>query len=253
MRLKRRTKIRIGHAVFVVLFFAALEALVQFGTFSRLVLSPPSEIVARLWVDFGAVELWESLATSVKEVAIAMAVSLVIGSALGLAFHRLATLRRAIEPWLVAFYSAPALLLYPVFQTVLESTSATVVAMAIVLGTAPIAINVAVGLAGIEPIWRKLGRSLMASPAQMMFMVLLPAAIPTVVTGFRLGLTFALIGVISLEFLLYSDGLGRLISWRYFVYDTDGVYAAILLVSAIAIAINAALNQLETRVRSRWQ
>jgi hypothetical protein len=49
--------------------------------------------------------------------------------------------------------------------------------------------------------------------------------------------------VIALEFLTYSGGLGRLISWRYFVFDTDGVYAVIVLVAAIAILINTPREQ----------
>jgi NitT/TauT family transport system permease protein len=110
----------------------------------------------------------------------------------------------------------------------------------------------AVGFAGIEPIWRKVGRSLNATPTQMLTRILIPAATPIIVTGFRLGLTFALIGVVSLEFLTYSGGLGRLISWRYYIFDTDGVYAAILLVAMIAITINALLTGLEQRVRGRW-
>jgi ABC-type nitrate/sulfonate/bicarbonate transport system permease component len=59
-------------------------------------------------------------------------------------------------------------------------------------------------------------------------------------------------GVISLEFLLYSGGLGRLVSWRYYVFDTDGVYSATVLVSTIAILVNARLNGVEAWVRRRW-
>lgn len=252
MRVSHKALIRIGHLLFAIVFFAALEMLVAGGAVSQLILSRPSDVALRLWRDFAGAEFWQSLATSVQEVIAAVLISMVAGSLLGLAFYRMGTFRRAIEPGLVAFYSAPALLFYPVFITLLGPGSATVITMAVVLGSTPIAINVAVGLAGIEPIWRKVGRSLLATPPQMLLRILLPAAIPTIVTGFRLGLTFALIGVISLEFLLYSGGLGKLVSWRYYVFDTDGVYSAIVLVATIAIVINACLNLLETRVRSRW-
>ena len=130
--------------------------------------------------------------------------------------------------------------------------SGTVIIMSVVLATVPVAINVAVGFSGIAPIWRKVGRSLHTTRGQMFFNIMVPAAMPTIVTGFRFGLTFALVGVVALEFLTYSGGLGRLVSWRYFVFDTDGVYAAILLVAAIAIVINALLSALERRVRRRW-
>jgi NitT/TauT family transport system permease protein len=252
MRFDRKAKIRIGHLAFVVLFFAALEALVASGAVSRLVLSRPSQIAVRLWEDLESSELQLSFVTTLKEVSIALALSLLIGAGLGYAFYRFHSFRRGLEPVLVAFYSAPAILLYPVFLTFLGQGSATVVTMAVLLGSVPIAINMAVGLSGIEPIWRKVGRSLNATSSQMLFRILIPAATPILATGFRLGLTFALIGVIALEFLTYSGGLGRLISWRYFIFDTEGVYSAIALVAAIAILINSLLSTMERRIRGRW-
>lgn len=242
----------LGYLAFAAAFFLALELLVATGSVSQLVLSRPSQVAIRLWQDMGTSELWQSLATTVREVIAALALTLLIGCALGYAFYRFGAFRAAAEPMLVAFYSAPAILLYPIFLTFLGQGSATVITMAVILGAVPIAINMAVGFAGIEPIWRKVGRSLHATPTQMVTRILIPAATPIIVTGFRLGLTFALIGVVALEFLTYSGGLGRLISWRYFIFDTDGVYSAILLVAAISILINALLTGLEQRVRGRW-
>lgn len=252
MRIRRKIKIRLGHLVFAVLFVAALEALVASGTVSQLVMSRPSQIWARLWEDLATSELWLSLATTVHEVSIALILSLLVGTTLGYAFYCFRTFRRAAEPLLVAFYSAPAVLLYPVFMTLLGQSSATVITMAVVLGSVPIAINVAVGFAGIEPIWRKVGQSLNATPRQMLLRIMIPAATPIIVTGFRLGLTFALIGVIALEFLTYSGGLGRLISWRYFIFDTNGVYSGIVVVAVLSILVNSLLGTLERKVRSRW-
>ena len=253
MRVRRVTRIRLGQLGFVIVLFGALELLVDSGVINALILSRPSETAIRLWRDLGSEELWASFATTVQEVAIALLLSLLIGAAAGFALHRFLTFRRAVEPLMVAFYSAPAILLYPVFLTFFGEGSVTVIIMAVVLGSVPIAINVAVGLGSIAAIWRKVGRSLNATGRQMFFKIMVPAAMPTIATGFRLGLTFALVGVIALEFLTYSGGLGKLVSWRYFVFDTDGVYAAIILVAVIAVLINAALNAMENRVRSRWQ
>jgi NitT/TauT family transport system permease protein len=250
--LSRRAVIRLGQLAFVAAFFLALELLVAIGIVSQLLLSRPSQVAIRLWEDIGSTELWQAIATTVREVTIALILTLLIGIALGYSFFRFGTLRRAAEPILVAFYSAPAILLYPIFLTFLGQGSATVITMAVIVGSTPIAINMATGFAGIEPIWRKVGRSLNATPAQMLTRILIPAATPIIVTGFRLGLTFALIGVVSLEFLTYSGGLGRLISWRYYIFDTDGVYSAIVLVAMIAITVNSLLTGLEQRVRGRW-
>lgn len=241
-----------GYLAIVIAFFLALEVLVASGAVSQLLLSRPSHVFARLWADIATSELWSSLLTTLMEVAAALTLTLLIGSILGYAFYRSGTFRTAIEPALVAFYSAPAILLYPIFLIFLGQGSATVITMAVILGAVPIAINMAVGFSSIAPIWRKVGRSLHATPRQMLTRILIPAAMPVIVTGFRVGLTFALIGVVSLEFLTYSGGLGRLISWRYYIFDTDGVYSAILLVAVISISINALLTRLDQQVRGRW-
>ncbi len=252
MRIGPKAKIRLGYGVLVAVLAAALELIVRSGRISRLVLSPPSEIATRLGGDLQSGEFWLALATTLREVLIALAVSFLLGGVLGALFFRFRIFRRALEPLLVAFYSSPALLCYPVLMTVLGQASATVIAMAVLLGTVPIAINVAVGFSSIDRIWIKVGRSMNASRGQMLVKVLIPAATPIIATGLRMGLTFALIGVVSLEFLTYSGGLGRLISWRYFIFDTEGVYSAIVLVAAIAILINASLNKAEASVRARW-
>jgi NitT/TauT family transport system permease protein len=250
--IKRAYKIRAAQLAIVLVTAAVLELLVDFGAVNALVLSRPSRVSVRLWHDLGSSELWISLAVTARDVVVALALSLSIGTVIGYALHRLPTLRRALEPLLVAFYAAPAILLYPIFMIFLGQGSETVIVMSVVLATVPVAINVAVGLSGIAAIWRKVGRSLNATRSQMFLKIMVPAAMPTIVTGFRLGITFALVGVVALEFLTYSGGLGKLVSWRYFVFDTDGVYAAIVLVAAIAIVINALLSSLELWVRRRW-
>jgi ABC-type nitrate/sulfonate/bicarbonate transport system permease component len=247
-----RGKLRLSHLAFFVVLVGALEAIVKSGAISQLVVSAPSEIADRLWSDLAGAELWISFAETAGEVAVSLLLSMLVGCSLGGLFYRFGLFRQAMEPLLIAFYSAPAMLLYPVLMAVLGQGSALIISMAVILGSVPIAVNVSVGFSSIDRILIKVGRSLRASPSQMLNLILIPAATPVIVTGFRVGLTFALIAVISLEFLTYSGGLGRLISWRYYTFDTTGVYSAIVLVTAIAITINSLLNALERRVRRRW-
>jgi NitT/TauT family transport system permease protein len=248
----RATRIRLGHLAFVLALAGTLEAAVASGAISRLILARPSDILVNLWEDLGTEELWRAIATTLIEMIAALGLSLTIGGGLGLALWRFGLARQALEPILVAFYSAPALLLYPFVMGFLGQGSGTVITMAVIMGSIPIAINVAIGFAGIEPIWSKVGRSMCATRSQILWRIMVPAAIPVIVTGFRLGLTFAMISVIAIEFLTYSGGLGRLISWRYFTFDTVGVYSSIMLVMTLAMALNTSLNKLERSVaRSR--
>jgi NitT/TauT family transport system permease protein len=252
MPLRRRTKIRAIQVAIVVGFFAGLQAVMDLGWISGLILSAPTRIAARLAKDVGENELWQSFGTTAFELVAAMLISLTLGSALGFALYRYKTFSKSMEPILLAAYSAPTILLYPMFLTFFGQSSLTVISMAAVLGTVPIAINIAVGLNGVEPLLHKLGRSLNASPRQQYLRILVPAAAPAIFTGFRLGLTYALVGVIGVEFLTSSGGLGKLVSWRYFYFDSEGVFAAIALIALFAIAVNIALNYGEQRIRDRW-
>jgi NitT/TauT family transport system permease protein len=124
--------------------------------------------------------------------------------------------------------------------------------MAIVFGSIPIMVNVSVGLAGVEPIFVKLGRSLKASRWQMFWKIMLPAATPTIFTGLRLGMTYALVGVIAVEFITFSGGLGKMVSWRYFIFDTEGIFSGIVFIILIATLMNALLRRAEDHIRTRW-
>lgn len=250
--MSRKLKIYIAQALFAIVGLAGLQLLVDSGAVSVLILSSPTAITMRLVQDFAGRELWISILTTVKEVLASLSCSIVLGMILGYVMYRFSIFRKVAEPWLVAFYSAPAMLMYPIIMSFLGQGSGTVITMAVILGTIPIAINVSVGFRSLEPIWLKVGRSMNATKSQILTKVLLPASVRIVATGLRLGMTFALIGVISLEFLTYSGGLGRLISWRYFTFDTDGVYAAVVLVAFIAMLINASLNHGQQRMVARW-
>jgi NitT/TauT family transport system permease protein len=124
--------------------------------------------------------------------------------------------------------------------------------MAIVFSSIPVMVNVNVGLSGVEPIFVKLGRSLKTTRWQMFWKIMLPAATPAIFTGLRLGLTYTLVGVIAVEFITFSGGLGKMVSWRYFIFDTEGIFSAIVFVVLIAALINHLLRLSEDRIRRRW-
>jgi NitT/TauT family transport system permease protein len=217
-----------------------------------LILSAPSTIAVKSWEDMRTGELWQAIRLSFLEFAAAFLIALVIGMTLGLIFYRFRSIGSAVEPLLLAFYAAPTILLYPVFLALFGLESGAVVSIAVILGTIPIMVNVRAGLVGVERIFLKLGRSLRATRWQMFWKVLLPAATPTIFSGVRLGFTYCLVGVIAVEFLLFSGGLGRMVSWRYFIFDSEGMYAGIAFVIAIAALVNGVVRRIEDRIRTRW-
>ena len=97
MPASRAVIIRTAHLAFAVLLVATLEALVASGLLSELILSRPSRVAVRLWHDLFGVELWQSLGVTLREVVAAFALSMAVGSGLGLAFYYYGVFRRALE------------------------------------------------------------------------------------------------------------------------------------------------------------
>jgi NitT/TauT family transport system permease protein len=252
MTLNHQTKIRLGRLSFVLFLIFALEVIVRSGLISGLILSSPSSIALAVWQDVRGTELWSSLETTAVEFGIAFLISLTVGVLLGVLFFRFRLFGSAVEPLLLAFYAAPTILLYPVFLTLFGLGSAAVVALASVFGSVPIMVNVRVGLAEVQPIFVKLGRSLKATQWQTFWKIMVPAATPTIFTGLRLGLTYTLVAIIAVEFITFSGGLGKMVSWRYFIFDTEGLFSGIFFIILIAVLINHLLRRAEERIRRRW-
>jgi len=108
----------------------------------------------------------------------------------------------------------------------------------------PVALSTAVGMRQIEPVLVRVGQSFRASTAQMVAKIYLPAMRPAMLTGLRLGLGVAVIGVLLAETKLSNRGLGYLVIQRYTNFDMPGMYAILIVVFLLAIVANALLSRL---------
>lgn len=246
-----RRSIVIGRVAVVAAGVLLLEWLARGGAVSQLILTAPSAIAVRIGADILSGELLGYLKVTAFEFVVAFLIATVLGVATGALFFRFRYMGAAVEPLLLAFYAAPTILLYPVFLSLFGLGSMVVISMAVIFGTIPVMVNVTTGLSGVDAIYRKLGRSLRASSWQLFWKIMLPAATPTIFSGIRIGFTYTLTGVIAMEFLLFSGGLGRMVSWRYSIFDTDGVYAAVVTVIVVALTANGLVRMAEDRVRTR--
>ena len=108
--------------------------------------------------------------------------------------------------------SAPTVLMYPLFLVIFGRSATTIVMMGFVAGLPAVILKTIEGLSGTRRVLLNVGRSFNLTPAQMFFKIQFPSALPTIFTGFKLGLIFALINVVGVEFLINFGGLGQLIN-----------------------------------------
>jgi ABC-type nitrate/sulfonate/bicarbonate transport system permease component len=228
---------------------AALEALIRAGAINRFVVPLPSQIL----LAFERVIVEENIAQrfllTTAETLAAGALITIVGVALGVLLQRVTLLRAACETWVAAFASAPIVLMYPLFLVIFGRSATTIVMMGFVAALPPVILKTIEGLSATRAVLIDVGRSFNVTAAQMFWKISLPAALPTVFVGLRLGLIFALINIVGVEFLINFGGLGQLINELAERYDLPGTYAAITFVMLVSVLFFYVTEKVERWLR----
>jgi NitT/TauT family transport system permease protein len=233
----------------VVGLFAILEGLLRAGLLNRYIIPLPSEVVMSFGRVIAEEEIPHRFAQTLGEAFAAGALATIGGFLIGVLLYRCALLERATGVWVAAFAAAPLVLAYPLFLVIFGRSSLTIIMLGFLSGIAPVILKTLEGLHAVRPVLLNVGRSFKLSENQLFWKVLFPAAVPTIFVGIRLGLIFALINVVGLEFLINFGGLGQLINDLAERYDLPGTYAAITFVILISVVIFAALERVEQWLR----
>ena len=238
----------IGLGVFVSAI-GLVEILIRAGLINRFIVPMPSQIIGSFHRVITEEDLLARFQTTAKECLIATLLLTVVGITIGSALHRFDVLRRATETWVAAFASAPIVLMYPLFLVIFGRSSTTIIMMAFVAGLPPVILKTIEGLSGTRRVLIDVGRSFKLSDAQLFWKIMLPAALPTVFVGLRLGMIFALINIVGVEFLINFGGLGQLINDLAERYDLPGTYAAICFVILVSIIFFVVTERIERWLR----
>jgi NitT/TauT family transport system permease protein len=231
--------------VFVVL----LELLIRVGIINRFIVPMPSDIIAalpRVVVEEHVLQRFLLTACEAFSASILVAI---VGVAGGVVLHRYHLLRLATETWVAAIASAPLVLMYPLYLVIFGRSALTIVMMGFTAGIAPVILKTLEGLLATRRVLINVGKSFNLSPSQQFWKILFPAALPTIFVGLRLGLIFALINIVGVEFLINFGGLGQLINELAERYDLAGTYAAICFVILVSIAVFVLTERLERWLR----
>jgi NitT/TauT family transport system permease protein len=235
----------------IIGFAALLELLTRTGVINKLVMVPPSQAAAHLWTLLVSGELDAAMTQTFVNVAAAFVLAAVVGFGGGLALHALPRLRRLSDPLLASYYAVPFFVFYPLLIAVFGLNRWPLIAIGFVFGAAAMVIATLNGLDRVPRVLRKVALVHRLGPAQAVFRIVLPAAAPHLFTGLKLSLAYAFIGVIAGEFILSGSGLGHAIAYAYDSFDNPTMYALMLFVIALAVALNAGLHVWEQRLLRR--
>ena len=212
-----------------------IEILIRIGIINRFIVPLPSQIAAAIPRIVVEEHVLQRFGQTSLEVAWASLLLIVIGIPLGMLLYRYRLVRLATETWVGALAAAPIVLMYPLFLVIFGRSATTIVMIGFAAGLAPVIIKTLEGLAGTRQVLLNVGHSFNLTTTQQFRMILLPAALPAMFVGVRLGLIFAMINIVGVEFLINFGGLGQLINELAERYDMPGTYAAICFVVITSI------------------
>jgi len=229
--------------VLVVLWFLATT---RWGV-SRLLLPDPVQVARDFWNILVTGEFLPDLRVTLTELAIAFLISSTSGVVLGYLISRSQYRIRVFEPLLAGIYSIPIILFLPLYVLFFGLGPASKIALGATISFFPIALNTIAGFGYVDKVLVTAARSMGASDLQLFRYVLLPAALPIILSGMRMGFTVALLSIIGSETIASLAGLGHQIVHLAEAMEMTRMFAYIVFVVAIAAFLNAVVSTLEAR------
>ena len=178
----------------------------------------------------------------------ALSLAIILGMTGGALMHRYRRLRDVLQPIVASWYAVPVFAFYPMLIALLGLNQRPVVAIGTLFAVVAMAVNTLDGLDRLPISLLKSARLMQLSRVRTCFSLVLPAALPALITGFKLAATYAFIGVIAAEFILSTHGLGHAIAYAYNDFDMRTMYALMLLVLILSGAVQLGLLLLERRL-----
>jgi NitT/TauT family transport system permease protein len=175
-----------------------------------------------------------------------------VGITLGIVLGLMPRLDRLLDPYLNAVNAMPRIALAPVLIVYFGIGQSGKVALAFSIVVFVLLINTQAGVRAADRELLTLARVMGMSRLQMVTKVVLPNAVPSIFAGLRLGLIYALLGVVASELIAAEIGLGQMIAGFAGSYDMASAYAVMIVLAALGAAINYGMAMIESRLL-RWQ
>ena len=193
--------------------------------------------------------IWPHFVTTMVEIAIGFTVGATLGFVIGYGLARSDLFLRLASPYLVAAQAIPILVLAPLFVVWFGSGLLSKAIICSVIVFFPVAIATMVGIRSVDARLLELGRSLRATPRQIVTTLEIPAALPSIFGGLRVGVTLAVVGAIVAEWAGANSGLAVLINLaRGSLFDIPLMFATVLTIALVGIALYLVVVAVERRL-----
>lgn len=247
--LTRRQRVADGVTLVLVVFFL-WQGLYEFV--GSAALAPPLTTTEYAWSLLASAEFWPNVASTFRALGIALLVETVAGLALGAVFGLNRLLGEVVEPVIMAFYAVPKIVFYPVVLMMCGIGLTSVVVFAVMHGILPVLLFTMNAVRAIRPIYLRTGQVLRLSTPQTIWRIALPAAVPEVFTGLRIGFAATMLGVLLSEMFGSKNGIGFLLMNAIGLDQVNTIMALTFLLAGFASVVNLALLAVDRRLHRAW-
>ena len=241
-------------AAAAVVFVLAWKAIVVIGNYPPFILPAPEVVADRLVSAWSDGTMTPHAFATLSEILIGFAVGATMAVLIGYLLARSPLAEKLLSPYLVAAQATPILALAPLLVLWLGTGLAPKVVICALIVFFPVAVATMIGIRSIDARLLELGRSLRATRWQVFRHLELPAALPQILGGMRVGVTLAVIGAIVGEWAGADRGLGVLVNLaRGSLFDFPLMFATLLTIAAIAVLLYLAVIAVEKVLVGAWR
>ena len=250
--LLKRSWMGLAGLLAVVVFLGAWEWAADTNAINPLFTSSPSRIVKELANLVNTGQLWPNMWISAQEFLIGFGISIVVAIPLGILIGWYRPIEAIFNPFVSFLNSVPRVALLPLLIIWVGIGIQLKIAVVFLSAVVAILINTIAGIKALDPQLLTMARSFEASDFKIFRRIALPGSVPYIISGIRLGLGHALIGVVVGELYAANSGVGHLISVAGNTFQTDLVFAGVVIIAVFGLIFTWLLSKLEAHFSS-WR
>ena len=236
----------------LLVFLCLWQLIVIVGSYPTFILPAPAIVFRKFVVALTDGTLPRHAFATLREVLLGLGLGLSVATCLGYVFAKSKSLEQLLSPYIVASQSMPIVALAPLLVIWFGFGTLSKVIVCALTVFFPVLINTIVGLRSVDENLVDLMRSYGASRRQMVTMLEIPAALPVLLGGLKIGVTLSVIGAVVGEFVAADEGLGFLVNLSRGLFDTPMMFVALFALVIIALSLYGGVVLLESRLLS-WR
>jgi NitT/TauT family transport system permease protein len=233
-------------------FLCLWQLLVILRSYPTFILPAPLVVFRKFLLAASDGTLLHHAWATLREVLIGLVLGLSVATCLGYVFAKSKSIEQLLSPYIVASQSIPIVALAPLLVLWFGFGILSKVIVCALTVFFPVLINTIVGLRSVDPNLVDLMRSYGATRRQMFTMLELPAALPVLLGGLKIGVALSVIGAVVGEFVAADEGLGFLVNLSRGLFDTPMMFVALFALVIIALSLYGCVVLLESRLLS-WR